>query len=302
MKLTRDLKKLKSRDYEIALRRIVKDLSRLKYVREIYQFGQIKSPGISDIDLMIVLRDIRNYESRVLEIMKIIAKIKNSDYLVVHRPIIVTGKDLRYINLFHSVANLKQIYGKSRKIKISYNPGSKEMLMWNSFFYELIFAAVSSPRIQSLRRNLLLLNNLVVCIENNDPVSKNSYLFRKKVFNLRKKVLKTNKNLQNECTNLFLEGIEFIKKQEKMYLKDLTVWDYLKIKFHLKQRKVYVASSNGPFFIDMRIIKIYGFPPRYFKAREKIIRFANKFNLGNKERYSYKETRKRFTAVSILGY
>lgn len=57
MQLTNDLRRLTMGDYHHAIDSYVACCSRIPGVSAIYQFGNVGAPGLSDIDLMVVLRD-----------------------------------------------------------------------------------------------------------------------------------------------------------------------------------------------------------------------------------------------------
>lgn len=295
MKIKKDILKISREEYDKSVNNFVDNSKEMPFIKSVYLFGNIGSPGISDIDLFIVVSSKGNFE----KIKKIILKnlrnsSKYSDYLYYHDPIIVTEKEAPYTKFFHTTKNLKLLYGNKINFKDIKNPLIEKL--WNTFFYRT-YLNEHKKNIVSERRLLLILNNLSESIRYNLS-EKEGKKFKDKVERIRKEVLSGNNKSDSE-KRLLDEGINILKKleQNKFINKSSPkkiIWD--------KRRSFFIASNKLK-LIDFKIIKIYLFPFYYFNERnnykELISKFIKENNLGKEEFFVM---RKKFQSPSFFGY
>ena len=100
-------------EYMKALDRMKILCSASEEVLSAYTFGEVKAPGISDIDIIIVLK-----ENAVLpEFLKRISPEKKYRYVFLHPFFIVPKKFMENISYIHPNSEYKRIYGEEIKIK-----------------------------------------------------------------------------------------------------------------------------------------------------------------------------------------
>lgn len=297
MKIKKDIIKIPKEEYDNSISKFVSKSKEISFVKSVYLFGKIGFPGISDIDFFVVVSE-GNFEKKKKIILDEINKSsKYSEYLYYHDPLIVTEKEAPYAKFFHTIENLKLLYGK----KILFKKIENKFIysLWNTFFYRT-YLNEEKKGFSSERRILLILNNLAESIKYNLD-KKEGEEFKKRVREIRERVL-SGKDESNQERTLLSKGIFLIKKAElekqknknKTYNSRKIIWD--------KRRSIFI-SSNRLKLIDLKLIKIYLFPNYYFEEREKyktdILKFIKDNNLEKREFFTMRE---RFQSPSFLGY
>jgi len=107
-------------DYDWVLDKIKNNAKRAKEVLSIYTFGKIGVPGISDIDLIFVLKE----NSKLPSFLKNYYVDKQSKYILLHPFFIIPEKIMINIKYIYPNSDLINIYGK--KIDI-YDPSKSEL-------------------------------------------------------------------------------------------------------------------------------------------------------------------------------
>jgi hypothetical protein len=283
-----DLKELTFERYKIVINTFVNTIRNYSFVKSVYQFGKIRNPGISDIDLLIIVKHVNDCSNDNVE--KIYAATKSSPisrYCFWHNPIIVAVEELDYLYTFHTVCNLHILYGKD--ILNEYHVlTTNEYIQpyWNVFFIEVSVSLLASKTV-SLRLLLLVLNNILFSIKENDAILHTRYApeISKDVKNIRGDILTNGRKCsgKNDAIELLSRSLVTIRKQE-------TYFD-LPVKFRLicSNKYIYVTCPHIPFRyfpqwrkISSKIILIL--PARYFTARtllfEKIQRLSDKKGLA----------------------
>lgn len=239
-----DLIKLDQIEYENCLKTMTQRLSKLGFVVSIYKFGLIKFPGISDMDLMIILDNEFEFERKRQAVINTIQFSKISSYIIYHNPIVITEDDYQFSGYFHSLENKSHVWGKDiiENRKIIFN--KENVLVWNSYFYQkfLIFEAGDSTF--SERRALLLINNLAYSVKNNDTLNGSSLYpdYRSRVDELRGKILNNViVNAEKSIINLFSMGMDIIRAQEKNALINST---NLNTSYDMRERAVFIPSKE----------------------------------------------------------
>jgi len=291
MKIIRDIQKIQKKEYEKSINYLVSESSRIQFIKAIFLFGEIKFPGISDIDLLIVVSEGKFHQKKKRILEKIKNSSKYSDYLYFHDPIIVTELEAPFVKFFHTTYNLEKIYGRDIVFKKIKNP--LIFKLWNSFFYRT-YLNESMKKFVSERRLLLILNNLAESIRYNVSDEKGKE-FEKRVNLVRLAVLQGEDKRSSEI-NLLKEGIEELKRIEKDFSKGVAniLWD--------KKRSLFIPSKKLS-LLDLKVFKIYFFPKYYFKYLKQYLEEITKFIKKNKlSKRDFIIMRKRFQSPSFFGY
>jgi hypothetical protein len=148
-----DLRRLEAADYEACSDYVVDRLAGAGLADAVLQFGSVGHPGISDLDLLVVCR--RDAPADRAAILEIASSAPHADYLFFHAPICALPDDLPYLRLFHSVEDLRPLYGEIDPRVEEHAFGWVQELAWTSYFYRLLLDARASDR-GSLRLLLLL--------------------------------------------------------------------------------------------------------------------------------------------------
>lgn len=99
--------------YEEYIDKYVRRVKSVKDVVSIYQMGSISNPGISDIDLIVVVENNFNVvEYQKLSIKNIFKNDNIANYLFIHDVMIVDKESFKNIQYINYCANLKLLYGK----------------------------------------------------------------------------------------------------------------------------------------------------------------------------------------------
>lgn len=216
MKLYDDILKLDIQDYYEARDNLIKFLCKNYNIRSIYQFGDIKNPSISDLDLLIIINgghtDIYSIKN---SIKNFISRDRKMKYIFFHQPIVINFELISFINLYHTLKNLKLVYGEY----IEFNTKSfnyEKTLIWNYFFYPLFWDLKKHERL-GYRYCCIIIKNMYHSIINNNQFTEKKVdekTIRLIVENVRKRA--QSGQLTN---NYFLEQVNkmlrYIKMQEK---------------------------------------------------------------------------------------
>lgn len=100
------------KDYFKALERIKKLSSKEKNVLSVYMFGEITCPGISDIDILFVIKN----TTRLPKFLKNILKDKALKYVAIHPFLIVNEEIMQDIRYIYPNSNYQLMCGKEIKI------------------------------------------------------------------------------------------------------------------------------------------------------------------------------------------
>lgn len=95
--------------YEEIVAAFVNKLKKYDDILAVYQIGSINTPGISDVDLLIVLKDKAAIDPRLLSIKSLNEEEK---YVFMHEARILNVSALRHLNYRFNVESLKKIYDK----------------------------------------------------------------------------------------------------------------------------------------------------------------------------------------------
>lgn len=160
-RIIEDLRKLTHADYNRAIDLYVSWLRGSAGTLYIGQFGSIRSPGVSDLDLLVVCDDIQ-----FAEIMdrsaRIITEIPHGDYLFAHPPSIIPVSVLTESRILHTFENLKLLWATDGfKPLDPLSQGSRSSintLVWDSSFWSMTLGWRNARL--GLRMLLLFLGNV----------------------------------------------------------------------------------------------------------------------------------------------
>jgi hypothetical protein len=108
------------KDYDSTLGKIRNIAKKTKEILSIYTFGEVGVPGVSDIDLIFVLKE----NSRLPSFLKKNQVDKDSKYLIFHPFFIITENIMKNINYIYPNSNFIKIYGKDIEI---HNPSKSDL-------------------------------------------------------------------------------------------------------------------------------------------------------------------------------
>ena len=243
-------------DYEEIYQKIRAVCSKNKAVLSVYTFGEVKVPGISDIDLIFILRK----GSKLPRFLRKTCLDGSSNYILVHPFFIVTENFMENISYIYPNAKLNLIYGK--KIKIKKLPKSELDLVYRYLINDVILRHFPSDYLNVLlskrinaRMGLLRLNSL-----------HHSFGIFRKISGVNKK----------EWENISDKVEELRKKWFKM-----ASGDAKSELLYLMKRAVYVSLDfvrEYSRFIESKVPET-GFSELLFKGVQNRISFAENFEV-----------------------
>lgn len=130
----------------------------------VYQFGDIGYPGISDIDLLIVIEDTR-WVAAAAKAVRITRSSDLLSYLFVHEPLVVCESLLPHLPALHTLEHCRRIAGDRDPLgevtAAAVDDASLlvQHVVWGSFMR--VAALEMDARVVGLRRALTLLGNLL---------------------------------------------------------------------------------------------------------------------------------------------
>lgn len=144
-------------------------------IQAIYRFGTISNPGISDLDLIIVVDDrmfIQKQTKFILFLLKLtmkrILKQKDWDYILLHNPFIVPASLVKDFSKIFPIFSYSSIF-QAEHDSIIFNTTAQNDMLWN--FIDLCpqnwaryFVSILARRKIDLRECLLYLNSLKYAI------------------------------------------------------------------------------------------------------------------------------------------
>lgn len=129
-----------------------------------YTFGSVSTPGVSDIDLLMIVRDEEWQRARQIA-HEIILSSGFLYYLFSHEPVIAPKSMAPHLYFLHTLENCIQVHGKSDPLANIYPSRLQNMqflrhAVWASF---MRIAALELDRTCiGLRRTLILMHNLLI--------------------------------------------------------------------------------------------------------------------------------------------
>lgn len=146
--------------YRTYIEKYIRIAKKVKGVIAIYQMGSVSTPGISDIDLIVIVEQKFNpYEYQKLSVKNVFKEDSIANYLFIHDVIVIDSesfKDMEYINYS---SNLKLLYGE----ELSVNKVSEEEKKILGFAISIDFLIMRLHQFEYLNKNniFLLRGNMV---------------------------------------------------------------------------------------------------------------------------------------------
>ena len=112
-----------SQEYQTALDRYLKQAARTKRIKAVYQFGSfgsISAPGISDIDLLLIV-DEKITKKEISKLAKYHLCEDDRD-IFLHNPYVVTVQTSAILFEVKDITNLAKVYGEDCNLKIQDTP------------------------------------------------------------------------------------------------------------------------------------------------------------------------------------
>lgn len=105
------IKNLAKNECEKTIDQFINSLRQNSNILATYQFGEIKEPGISDLDLLIIVKD-GKLKEEYSEIRKAINKKSEFIYLFLHDPIIIEEQNIEEFCKIHTLNNIQLIFSQ----------------------------------------------------------------------------------------------------------------------------------------------------------------------------------------------
>lgn len=157
-----DIQDLDFADYEQAIQLYVKKITSHPGVRFVGKFGSVHTPGISDIDMLVVTSD-EEHKSISEKSTRIIRELPNGPYLFWHPATVVPESLTNICRVLNSFRRLELQWGDGTILdqfqRPAFSVSAIRTIVWNSYFWGLVIAL--RAREQRARKLLLLLGNII---------------------------------------------------------------------------------------------------------------------------------------------
>jgi len=142
-------------------------MRRVPGVTGIGQFGSVRLPGISDLDLLLFCSDDRFDEISWIS-NATIDELSDGRYLFWHPVAVIPASLISTSRIFHSFEDIRALWGDVRQLTDMSGPGLElralNVIVWNSYFWRVMMYIGRGP--QGLRKLLLLLSNITQSVVN----------------------------------------------------------------------------------------------------------------------------------------
>ncbi len=268
-------------EYNRNEREFVNYFQRHPVVAAIYKIGSVSNPGISDLDLILVLRENRVLERRDYEFLTGI-----DEYIFAHRPFVISETLFPYIYYLFYPSNLCNLAGDSYTFHRPASSTERSQLAWLicaeaalSRLCDIVYQATWKSSI-SIRRMLLKLNSIkhnINLLQNVDEtiVITEPDGFISQIFELRKSWFSFHKEEQ-------------IKETLRTLYKGITILLEIIDELALLSRDVFnlsLENQMGGYFLFPNSLQILKFKP---EAKTGIKTITNPFCFLRKISKNYK--------------
>ncbi len=243
------------RDYDDAISRLINLSKKDNNVLSIYTFGEVKCPGISDLDFIFVLKD----TNKLPRFLRHMPKDKIFNYVIYHPFFIIDKEIMENMDYIYPTSDFRHIYGKKITIKRLSNKEFRQSLIFLTA--DVVFRHYPSDFITTLlskrinvRMCLLRLNSLGHSIDTYMKIKGNARkdwkTFRREILDLRKNWFDINPNIRREkVIRLMKQGVyisqEFIDKFKGIYVKEIQKKIKAKQDVLFKGTKIRLSFVNG---------------------------------------------------------
>lgn len=268
MKIKNDLEWLSMSDYDECIDKICDFCrSQIKQVVSLYRFGSIQFPGISDIDVLIVLSSTADYDFVRKKLIRFIDDTYKLRYCFWHAPIIIKEQEIFNIYRYRTLDDIRLLMGEKLFHSDKYSDSDFKTLYWSFYFYQLFLRARASRSWLSARYLLLLANNIAYSIKHNyTMLGIEDFSFSKQVSDLRHEVI----------ADKYIDGRKIISLYDRAY--DIINELEQQINSHSRQarlvldlpgRKLYLEDRTLK-YVNLGLVKVFFYPNRYFTARDNL--------------------------------
>ena len=214
-KVINDIRKIKLDQYVDFTNYLAEYLIAYPQVLAVYQMGGWTQPGISDIDLIVVVNQPINSHPKPLNLLnKALARNIDEEYMLMHAPFVISEEAFKNLNLFFYCSDLKRLKGK--EISINKNPHDLQEL---AELYKLVSVLTHTyPRFFSFEKKKSLRSFLTfayslkhtyrIIREFDSSYTDNEIAdYVLQMTNLRKKVIEETTIVETEVEDLIKLGI-----------------------------------------------------------------------------------------------
>lgn len=161
MKIKDDINRgLDQSDYQNIISDFVQYFKSKKYFLLVAQFGKVSFPGISDLDMFLLVKN--NYlEKATKDYEKWLEKDPVFKYCFAHQPVMITSSGLPYLKHVHTLYEFNILESKNaHSLSIGSNNNQLLSLSWTTFLIRVVNSILYHTEVLSARKNLLVLKNL----------------------------------------------------------------------------------------------------------------------------------------------
>lgn len=186
--LIKEIQSLKAHDYVEAYARLETFATQDDRLLMLGQFGEVRNPSISDLDIFVCYKDEGFIDSRQ-KLIKFVRSDSILNYLCSHDPLIIPLSMLRYLPLLHTVYGIRLSFNRSPEVLLAKSDsgyGGFLNVIWATSLIPAVVAVLAEPAQCGDRYKLLLLKNVHQSIANFDALSgalERSLELRNKVVN-----------------------------------------------------------------------------------------------------------------------
>lgn len=165
------IKTYSAEDCEKIVTRFVEELKSESNILNIYSFGEIKDPGISDVDMMLVTKNgcLQEAYAHILSVIK-----SDADYMYhfFHDPIIIEEQDVDTFTKIHSLNNITSLFARHAELKVE-NSEHDELTYLNWILFLLIYTYEVKENLVKFDERQIhhLLKNMAVSLQFTSPLS-----------------------------------------------------------------------------------------------------------------------------------
>jgi len=201
------------REYDNSIETIFKDLSKRGILHSIYTWGSVTNPGISDLDLLVVLKDNAKLP---LKYKSIYFMGNKSRYIVVHPFMVANKNSAQNARIIYPDTKFKKVFGEDIKLKA---PKKSQLYALRACLLNDIiirhlprdFISILKSQKINVREILLRLKSMAYSIRLYNLVTgkhiEKSELYEKKIYELRKNWFEIDKKEQeNSILKLFKDA------------------------------------------------------------------------------------------------
>lgn len=200
-------------DYDVAMDELGSCLAGLPGVLAFGQFGEVSEPGVSDLDV-IILVDINSLSiiNEAVRAWMVADPIRS--YLLPHPPLVIAPDMLPFVARHHTMYNLRWIQCYQEVVIPGATDDQREYLelVWTGFLVTTATTMMMHKKV-GLRKILLLLKNIHQSCENLSKIIGKPGHYKEASINLRQEAMTSSQGEKELLINVerrFYEGLEIL--------------------------------------------------------------------------------------------